>query len=114
MEGRLQALYPSFKLPRRGHFFAARSAKKRRNLSRCLLLCLLRLLQREKVRGEKVDEHSELGREMPARRPQDPKGGSRGISVVVEHGDEYAVAKLPAYGEVGQTSNTHAFFGHGD
>src|ERR1700730_6924021 len=30
MEGRLQALYPSFKLPRRGHFFAARSAKKRR------------------------------------------------------------------------------------
>jgi len=32
MEGRLQALYPSFKLPRRGHFFAARSAKKRRRL----------------------------------------------------------------------------------
>src|SRR5258705_13924384 len=29
MDGRLQAPYPSFKLPRRGHFFAARSAKKR-------------------------------------------------------------------------------------
>jgi CubicO group peptidase (beta-lactamase class C family) len=29
MEGRLQAPYPSFKLPRRGHFFAAQSAKKR-------------------------------------------------------------------------------------
>src|ERR1700720_1630694 len=29
MDGRLQAAYPSFKLPRRGHFFAARSAKKR-------------------------------------------------------------------------------------
>src|SRR5437660_11061139 len=33
MDGRLQAPYPSFKLPRRGHFFAARSAKKRRQLS---------------------------------------------------------------------------------
>jgi hypothetical protein len=30
MDGRLQAPYASFKLPRRGHFFAARSAKKRR------------------------------------------------------------------------------------
>src|ERR1700720_1043733 len=29
MDGRLQAAYPSFKLPRRGHFFAAPSAKKR-------------------------------------------------------------------------------------
>jgi hypothetical protein len=29
MDGRLQAPYPSFKLPRRGHFFVARSAKKR-------------------------------------------------------------------------------------
>src|SRR3984893_9075455 len=29
MDGRLQAPYASFKLPRRGHFFAARSAKKR-------------------------------------------------------------------------------------
>src|SRR5712671_7259262 len=29
MDGRLQATYPSFKLPRRGHFFAARSVKKR-------------------------------------------------------------------------------------
>jgi hypothetical protein len=31
MEGRLQAPYPSSKLPRRGHFFAATSAKKRRS-----------------------------------------------------------------------------------
>jgi len=30
---------------------------------------LLRLPQREKVRSEEVHEHSELGREMPARRP---------------------------------------------
>src|ERR1700741_5468117 len=30
--GRLQIPYPSFKLPRRGHFFAATSAKKRRGL----------------------------------------------------------------------------------
>src|ERR1700736_6393470 len=33
MDGRLQAPYPSFKLPRRGHFFAARSAKKRSYVS---------------------------------------------------------------------------------
>src|SRR5438477_13019024 len=33
MEGRLQAPYPTFKLPRRGHFFAAPSAKKRRKLT---------------------------------------------------------------------------------
>src|ERR1700730_15826236 len=32
MDGRLQAPYASFKLPRRGHFFAARSAKKRSKL----------------------------------------------------------------------------------
>ena len=56
-----------------------------RKLFRGLLLCLLP--QREKVRGEKVYEYSELGSEMPARRPQDPKG-SGAISVVVEHGDE--------------------------
>src|SRR6201987_908962 len=31
--GRLQIPYPSFKLPRRGHFFAATSAKKRRWLT---------------------------------------------------------------------------------
>jgi hypothetical protein len=42
---------------------------------------------RDKVRGEKVYECSELGSEMPARRPQDPKGPGA-ISVVVEHGDE--------------------------
>ena len=30
--GQVISLYPSFKLPRRGHFFAARSAKKRRPL----------------------------------------------------------------------------------
>src|SRR5438270_1337085 len=30
--GQVISLYPSFKLPRRGHFFAARSAKKRRRL----------------------------------------------------------------------------------
>ena len=48
---------------------------------------------------------------MPARRPQDAKG-PRGLSVVVQHGDEYALTKLPAYGEVGQTSDTHALFGH--
>jgi hypothetical protein len=59
----------------------------------------------EKVCGEEVHEHSELGSEMPARRPQDPKG-SGAIGVVVEHGDEYALTKLPAYGEVGQTGNT--------
>jgi len=57
-------------LPGQGlRFFAARSAKKRRNLSHCLLLRLIRLRQREQVRGEEVHEHSELGREMPARRP---------------------------------------------
>src|SRR5260370_17565839 len=28
MDGRLKAPYPSFKLPRRGHFFAAQFAKK--------------------------------------------------------------------------------------
>jgi hypothetical protein len=33
MEGSLQAPYPSFKLPRRGHFFAAPSAKKRSTVS---------------------------------------------------------------------------------
>jgi hypothetical protein len=33
MKGRLQAPYPSFKLPRRGHFFAAPSAKKRSTLA---------------------------------------------------------------------------------
>src|SRR5260370_13664840 len=38
MDGRLQAPYPSFKLPRRGHFFAARSAKKRRVFARPAIL----------------------------------------------------------------------------
>src|ERR1700730_18710749 len=33
MDGRLQAPYASFKLPRRGHLFAARSAEKRRSYS---------------------------------------------------------------------------------
>ena len=41
----------------------------------------------DKVRGEKVDKCSELGREVPARRPYDPKG-SGAICVVIEHGDE--------------------------
>src|SRR5580704_14459493 len=67
----------------------------------------------DKIRGDKVYEHSELGSEMPARRPQDPKG-SGAISVVVEHGDEYAFAKLPAYGEVRQVGNAHPLFGHKD
>src|SRR6266404_1000129 len=67
----------------------------------------------DNVRGEKVYEHSELGSEMPARRPDDSKG-SGAISVVVEHGDEYAFTKLPAYGEVRQVGDTHALFGHTD
>jgi putative transposase len=29
-------------------------------------------------------------------------------------GDEYALTKFPAYGEVGQPGNTHALFGHAD
>jgi hypothetical protein len=67
----------------------------------------------DKVRGEKVYEYSELGSEMPARRPEDPKG-SGAISVVVQHGDEYAFTKLPAYGEVRQVGDTQALFGHRD
>jgi len=55
----------------------------------------------DEIRGEKVYEHSELGSEMPARRPQDPKR-SGVISVVVEYGGEYAFTKLPADGEVGR------------
>ena len=67
----------------------------------------------DKVRGEKVYEHSELGSEMPARRPDDSKG-SGALSVVVKHGGEYAFTKLPAYGEVRQVGDAHALFGHKD
>jgi len=38
-------------------------------LSRRLLRCLLRFPRWKKVCGEEVHKHSELGREMPARRP---------------------------------------------
>src|SRR5258706_5793922 len=67
----------------------------------------------DEVRGEKVYECSELGSEMPFRRPQDPKG-SGAIGVVVEHGDEQAFTKLPADGEVRQVGDAHALLGHKD
>jgi hypothetical protein len=51
----------------------------------------------DKVRGEKVHECSDLGSEMPARWPQDPKR-SGAIGVVVQHSDEQTFTKLPAYG----------------
>ena len=67
----------------------------------------------DKIRCEKVYECPELGRQIPARRPQDPKR-SGAIGVVVEHGDEQTFTKLPAYGEVRQVGNTHALYGHKD
>jgi hypothetical protein len=67
----------------------------------------------DKVCGEKVYEHAKLGRKMPARRPQHPKG-SGAISVVVQHSDKSAVAKLQAYGEVWQVGDAQPLFSHTD
>src|SRR6202008_3515229 len=65
----------------------------------------------DKIRGGKVHEWSELGSEMPARRPQDPKR-SGAVGVVVEYGDEQTFTKLPADGEVRQIGDTQALLGH--
>src|ERR1700757_5262209 len=67
----------------------------------------------DEVRGEEVHKHPELGSEMPVRRPQDPKGPGT-VGVVVEHSDEYALTKLPGYGEVRQVGDAHALLGHED
>src|SRR5438270_11872400 len=65
--GQVISLYPSFKLPRRGHFFAARSAKKRRIVTGGKNACL-RSDQRDFLKRRTAPSPDRNGRPSSERR----------------------------------------------